>query len=105
MNQGDILLVKYPFSNLSDYKIRPALVVSNTLFNNLFDAWMCPITSKTNKSTIPIENFMEEGILNEKSFVKITSISAIHEDQIIKRVGALKKEKLVQIIDAIKKNF
>ena len=33
VNQKDIVLLSYPFSNLEGSKIRPAIVVSNDVFN------------------------------------------------------------------------
>ncbi len=33
MNQGDIVLMEFPYSDLSDAKRRPALVISNQKYN------------------------------------------------------------------------
>jgi len=34
INQRDIILIPFPFSDLSESKIRPALVVSNNIYNS-----------------------------------------------------------------------
>jgi len=105
MNQGDILLVRYPFSNLSDYKIRPAIVVSNTAFNEKHDAWICPVTSKHHDQNILFDGSLTEGTLNKQSYAKPSTIITVNEETILKRVGSLRKEKLLQIIETIKKNL
>ena len=44
--QGEIILISYPFSNLENKKIRPAIVVSNNYLNqNSYDCILIPVTS------------------------------------------------------------
>lgn len=46
--QGEIVLVPFPYSDLSGSKRRPVLVVSNNLYNNSFlDIVVVAITSRT----------------------------------------------------------
>ena len=50
--QGEIVLVPFPYSDLSGSKRRPVLVVSNNLYNNSFlDIVVVAITSRTEKPT------------------------------------------------------
>ncbi len=43
--QGDIILIKFPFSDLSDAKLRPALVISNSKVNRTEDVILAQISS------------------------------------------------------------
>ncbi len=95
--QGDIVLVRYPFSNMVDYKIRPALIVSNDLFNKQSDPWACPISSKNINNYIDVSESLIEGKLNKKSFVKTSAIAFLDVDLILKKIGSIKKEKMKQI--------
>ena len=46
MNRGDIVLIKYPFSNLQGTKVRPAVVISTNKYNKTHqDALFILITS------------------------------------------------------------
>ena len=105
MEQGDIILVRYPFSNAADYKIRPAVVVSNNGFNKRFDNWICPITSKRQEQTVELNKSIVEGKLERESFAKTNSIAVIENDLIIKRIGKITKEKTEEIIEHITKNL
>jgi mRNA interferase MazF len=44
--QGDVVLVPFPFTDLSDSKIRPAIVVSNKLVNRSDDVILAQITTQ-----------------------------------------------------------
>ena len=44
-SKGDVVLVRYPFSDLSDFKVRPAITVSAPHISR--DIFVVPLTSKT----------------------------------------------------------
>lgn len=51
--QGEIVLVPFPYSDLSGSKRRPVLIVSNDVYNASFpDCVVAVITSKTTKPDI-----------------------------------------------------
>ena len=108
MKQGDIVLVRYPYTNLVDYKIRPAVIVSNEKFNKAHASFLaCPITSK---STLPEycleltpENFI--GKLEAKSFVRADGIALLDKDLFLKEIGSVAPGLLQVLIQQIAKNF
>ncbi len=105
MMQGDIVLVMFPFSNLIDYKIRPALLVSGSKLASTEDKWFCPITSKPDNNFFQINNFLESGNLDRNSFVKTTAISTIDSSRILKKIGHVKETKMKEIIQSIINNL
>jgi len=59
--QGDIVLVPFPFSNLSSAKIRPVLVISNNVYNQKYlDVVVCGITSNLQATDYSI--FIEQSV-------------------------------------------
>jgi mRNA interferase MazF len=105
MFQGEIVLIRFPFSNMVDYKIRPAIIISNDKFNQYFDSWLCPITSVLTAQGEPINKYLEEGNLDKLSYAKTTVLFSISSDLILKKVGKLSKQKTKEIIEEIKLNF
>ena len=86
-NQKEIVLIPFPYSDLSLSKKRPALIVSNEKINKMQDRICCLITTKFHKGDLEIENsFVEKGILPFQSFLKPHRIFTIHEGIIIKRL-------------------
>jgi len=105
VEQGDLILVRFPFSNMVDYKIRPALVVSNNRINRKFDLWACPITSKEGSECIAIKNSLQEGKLDKESYVKTSVITNIEKDLVMKKIGKINGEKTGQIIGQLINNL
>ena len=105
MEQGEIILVRYPFTDPVDYKIRPAIIVSNNLFNKKFHPLVCPITTKPHPENIQINNKLEDGGLDRESYVRPTVIVTIHPELILKKIGKAKNEVLEEIKKVLVKNF
>lgn len=84
----DVILVRYPFSDLSSSKVRPAVVVS-TLHPSQ-DIIITPLTSKTG-SLLEGEFLLSEWAgagLNVATAVK-RGIYTVHESLVIKVIGQL----------------
>lgn len=67
--KGDIVLVRYPFSDLSGTKVRPAVVVSSPHTSQ--DVFIVPLTSKTVSllsGEFVLKDWRKEG-LNEETAV------------------------------------
>lgn len=93
IKQRDIVLIPFPYSDLSAAKKRPVLIISNSNFHkNNDDVICCAITSSKKQlhRGILIDNLdMEEGNLEVKSVVKQGKIFAIDRKRIIKILGTL----------------
>ena len=105
MQQGDIILIMFPFSNLKDYKVRPAILISGNNMAHLEDKWFCPITSKPGQGKIKLEGFVTRGHLDKESFAKPTVVATINQSRIIKQIGKIAPEKLAELIQKIKANL
>jgi mRNA interferase MazF len=68
--KGDVVVIPFPFSDLSQSKRRPALVLAVLQGDDLI---LCQITSKSIKDNyaIPVdENDFESGSLNQESNIR-----------------------------------
>ncbi|MBU2100647.1 type II toxin-antitoxin system PemK/MazF family toxin, partial [Candidatus Micrarchaeota archaeon] len=92
MNQLSVVLARFPFTNQIDYKIRPALIVSNPKFNKIHSFfWLCPITSTINLREFELEIPENEfsGKFKTKSYIRSDSITGLEKELIIKELGKI----------------
>ena len=104
-NQRDIVLVPFPFSDLSETRKRPVLVLSKDKDNkNSDDLIICAITSnlKNKNNLVLIENEnLSEGSLPVKSSVKVNKLFCVDKSVVLKKFAKLNK----QTFDKIRKEF
>ena len=106
--RGDIVLVSFPFIDLSSSKRRPALVVSPDGFNQqMQDVVLVALTSNVaGDDQIAVDPAdCIDGILPKRSSVKHVKMFTIHSSLIIKRVCALRPDKLDQVLSKIRAFF
>lgn len=86
-SQRDIVLIHFPYSDLTLSKKRPALIISNEKINKMQDRICCLVTTKPHEDDLLIDKkYLEEGNLPFKSFIKPHRIFTIHEKIIIKKL-------------------
>ena len=88
-NQRDIVLIPFPYTDLTGTKQRPALIISNDKVNKTQDRICCLITSKPSKDGILIQNY-ESGNLPFKSWIKPHRLFTIDENIIKKKLCKIK---------------
>ena len=87
-SKNDIILVRYPFSDLSGAKVRPAVVVSAPHVSQ--DIFVVPLTSKTVSllaGEFALVDWTRAG-LNVPTAAK-RGLYTIHQDLVVKTVGRL----------------
>jgi mRNA interferase MazF len=98
---GSVILVPFPFSDLSQSKLRPAVVLADVSRGDLI---LCQITSKTYSDPQAIElndNSFAKGSLHMVSYARPGKLFTANRSLIVRQVGILKKDMLEQIVDAI----
>ena len=98
---GAVVLVPFPFSDLSQTKLRPALVLAEA---GRGDWVLCQITSKSYGDAKAIEvkdDSLETGSLRVVSYARPGKLFTANNSLIVNQVGTLKAEKLKQIIEAV----
>ena len=99
--KGDLVVVPFPFSDLTESKRRPALVLSVLQGDDLI---LCQITSKGIKDTYAIslsDLDCETGGLNKMSNVRPNRLFTADKSLVLYKVGHLKPEKLDHILSKV----
>lgn len=94
--QGEIVVVPFPFSDLSGAKQRPVLVLSKSKDNeNSQDIITCAITSniKDSKYSIFVDNKnLVEGEIPKPSRIKVDKLFTLDKEIIKKKIARINKE-------------
>ena len=96
IEQRDLLLVPFPFSDQSGRKVRPVIAISNNEFNlNSEDIIVIGVTSNISKDKYTIHltnNSLDEGKFFTPCYIKVENILKLDKDLIIKKIGKIKKD-------------
>lgn len=105
IEQKDLLLVPFPFSDQSGRKVRPVIVVSNNAFNDHSeDVIVVGVTSNILKDKYTLgltNNNLDEGRLLANCSIKVENILKLDKELIIKKIGKINRETLKNIIDKL----
>ncbi len=102
--QRKIVLIPFPYSDLTGFKFRPALIISNNLLNNSEDRVCCLITSNPTKEGVEIKKGdFQEGKLPFKSWIKPYRIFTINKNIIKKKLCIINKEFHYKVLKELNK--
>jgi mRNA interferase MazF len=98
-DQGEILLIPVPFSDLSSVKKRPVLVLSNSIHNvSGRDIIVIAITSNLIQKDIEISNdSLTYGFLPKKSVIKVDKVYTLEAGIVIKKIGKINNDVLLKV--------
>lgn len=99
--KGDVVAILFPFSDLSQTKRRPALVVTDLSGDDLI---LCQITSQTisDKYAISLtDGDFQSGSLKRRSNIRPNRLFTADTRIILYKIGHLKNEKLDEVIKKI----
>jgi mRNA interferase MazF len=100
-SKGEIVLVRYPFSDLSGSKVRPAIVVNPRHASK--DLFVIPLTSQTTRlltGEFVLSEWKNSG-LNVASAVK-RGVFTIHESLVVKSIGTISKSDAGKVDDSLR---
>ena len=103
-----VVLVPFPFTDLSAQKVRPAVIISDTKYSkyNVIVAFISS-TSKGNKATgVEIKSnhaYFEETGLKKSSVVKCNKIATLNKKIILGELGYLPKQIQKKVDTKLKK--
>jgi mRNA interferase MazF len=109
--RGDIILVHFPFTDLSSTKQRPALVVSSDALNVASEDVLVAAISSQVPAKLASEEFMIPSGdlaacgLPKPSIVRLAKLAALHRQRVIKRIGSMPEPVLRRILAQIRQMF
>jgi mRNA interferase MazF len=98
--RGDVVLVPFPFSNLSTTKVRPAVIVSSTLYHTVEpDLLLAALTSKILPDSGPLDytlsNWQTAGLRYPSALKPV--LFTLDPARVLHRIGALEPADMAQI--------
>ncbi len=99
MKKGDVVLLPFPFTDLSGMKNRPAVVLAQ----NDFDVTVAFITTQLHykeETDVIISEFKEAG-LKKVSLIRLNKIATIDKSIVLGKLGELES----YIVEEIKSNL
>lgn len=101
LQQGAIVLVRFPFTDHKSSKVRPAVIVSGKIFNRGRDLVLAPITTQPAHSPFTLllsQSDLENGHLQKKSSIKCGNLTTFDRILIQQTVAQLKPLTLKAIL-------
>ena len=100
--KGDVVVIPFPFSDLSDTKRRPALVLADFPGDDIL---LCQITSKQSaQAAYAVElnaDKFTSGLLPCSSFIRTNRIFTGDKNIIIRKAGHVSPETMNIVVDRI----
>jgi mRNA interferase MazF len=98
---GAVVLVRFPFSDLSQTKLRPAVVLASA---GRGDWILCQVTSNPYGDTHAItleDTSFTTGSLRILSYARPSKLFTANQELIVSEIASLKPQSLKQIVDAV----
>lgn len=99
--KGDVVIIPFPFSDLSGNKRRPALVLANLPGEDII---LCQITSRQSRDTytVPVDFAdFENGSLPVSSNIRPSRIFTADKNIVIRKAGNLKTTVFNQVVEIL----
>lgn len=99
--KGDVVVVPFPFSDLSQAKRRPALVLADV---GGADLMLCQITSQTvrDQHAVPLaDHDFEDGSLRQPSNIRPNRIFTADRSIIQYKAGHIRRAKMDEVVKKI----
>jgi mRNA interferase MazF len=99
--RGDVVVVPFPFSDLSQAKRRPALILADFKGDDLI---LCQITSRAVSDGYAValsDTDFSEGGLKLDSNIRPNRIFTADNALVLYRVGSVTRPKLAEVVDRV----
>jgi mRNA interferase MazF len=100
--RGDVVVLLFPFSDLSSSRKRPAVVVTNLTGDDLILAQITTASSRSDEYAVPLEtDDFQTGKLTVSSLVRTNKLFTADVSIISSKIGALNESKIKEIQNSL----
>lgn len=98
--KGSVVLIRFPFSDLSSQKLRPAVILASA---GKGDYILCQVTSKPydTESLELGKNAFSQGTLHRQSFARPGKLFTANESILLKKIACLNAEFVGRLVDRV----
>jgi mRNA interferase MazF len=86
---GDVLVLNFPFTNLSGFKKRPSVCLQQQ-GQDVLVVFLSSVLGKERTADFVVEKDAENNLVQD-SLVRAFKLSTVHEQLVHKKIGSLKK--------------
>ena len=103
MKKGDVVLIKFPFTDLSGSKLRPALVLIET-GNDVLVAFITSVLSEKFTGDVSLVKSVENG-LKKDSVLRLSKLATLSKELIAGKIGNFTTEELTKVNRGLREIF
>lgn len=103
--RGAIVLIPFPFTDLTGSKIRPALIIGNKAYGEDIIVMFISSNTKTKTSYDILVKPNEQNGLKVNSLMKCTKIATLDKKMIVGEIGSLSSSEVLKIKTVLKSIF
>ncbi|MDB5208012.1 MAG: hypothetical protein JWR72_3087 [Flavisolibacter sp.] len=95
MQKGDIVLIPFPFTDLSGNKLRPAVILAHSRF----DLTVCFITTQLqwqDPTDVLIQPTVSNGI-KKQSLIRVSKIATLDKALSLGKIGSIDRPELTEL--------
>lgn len=106
MKQGDIVPIDFPFSDLSERKVRPAVVISNTTYNKHRNIILAGIYGKETPGSLRLTNDdLCHKRLRKESHISLQNIFSAERSLFGQPIDTLTTPALTKLLKSVARCF
>jgi mRNA interferase MazF len=103
MKKGDVVLVKFPFTDLSGSKLRPALVLVES-GDDVVVAFITSVLTERFTGDIVLVKSKQNG-LKKDSILRLVKVATLSKNLIAGRIGDFSKEEMTEVNRGLREIF
>jgi mRNA interferase MazF len=97
-NKGSIVVIPFPFTDLTNTKKRPALVIADLEGDDVILSQITTSSNRQDEYAVPLSQAdLDEGSLKVESHIRTNKIFTAAEDIIIYKIGTINAAKMEEV--------